>query len=581
MRSPRLVSTAFAAMAILWAAPSASLDWAGRVGAGYTQTDEWSPGFHRMSPSLDLNLGLDLGGFIYRPGVLDYSGSFDARRISESGSDGQDLARDYLNYRARLTLFGNPRAPLSVSGYAMRSDDRFSGGDASSIGFRGISRNLGADLRYRQVGRPTLNLGYSRLDTESTSTLVADRRRVDSYTASTSMGSQGFSYSASYAGLSSDGLYAGDTFTDHRVDAFVAGNVSEETEARVAEAYYLRTPNVSSPFAPRQELNSLQAFLTNRVSGPDLQRGTYSYSHGLQSVPGTEELERTSHRAGYSVQRTLGPAWRLGTSLDAGYSENRSGATTRRDAGQGVAVSGSWTRSLSAGTLFISAGPRVGAVEPEGEEARFGWGASTSASVSHRRGNADYQAGYSISYSDDAGQEGTALSQGAQGSVQTPVGEALLRGQFSFSAQRRYGTPIGAGALRSMSLVGSYLWRTYALSATMSLTSGLSNAVADPGAGDGFFLSLPYDQHTFITTAQAAVQLTRRLGLSVTGRFGATDYPDRPAVTEVEGRTALSYGIGALRLNIEERYVLTHALGQTQRSNLFFVSAGRAFGSRY
>lgn len=581
MSSRRLVSTALAAAAALWARPASAFEWAGRLGAGYTQSDQWASGVRRTTPTLDLNLGLDLGGSVFQPGVVDYSGSFDARRVTENRTESPETERDYLRYSGRLTLFGNPNAPVSLSAYATRTDDRFSAAGSSGGKFTGISRLLGVDARYKQAARPTLNLGYSRLDTESTSSLVKDDRTVHTYTASTSMGTQGFSYAASYAGLVSEGVYAADTFHDHRVDAFASGNVSDDTEARIAEAYYLRTPDATSPFAPRQELNSLQTYLKNRIDNRDLQRATYSYSHGLQTVPGAPELERTVHRGGYSVQRTLTPQWRLGTSLDGSYAENRLADVTRRDGGQSLAVTGAWTRPLRAGTFFLSAGPTFGAIEPDGERARFGWGAGANANVTHRAGAADYQAGYTISFSDDAGQPGTAFAQTANGTVQTQVGEGVFRSQLTFSSQRRYGTPFGAGAVRTLGGTGSYLWRQYAVSGTVSLTSGLSNAVTDPGAGDGLFLGLPYDQHALTATLQGTAQLTRRLGLALAGRYTATDYADRPAANEAEARASLSYGIGALRLAFDERYVITHAAGATQRSNLLFVSVARAFGSRY
>lgn len=581
MRSRWLVSTALAAAAALWARPATAFEWAGRLGAGYAQSDEWTPGVRRTTPTLDLNLGLDLGGSVFRPGILDYSGSFDARRVTENRSDAPEVERDYLRYSGRLTLFGNPNAPVSLSAFATRNDDRFSVSGTSGGNFSGISRLFGADARYRQAGRPTLTLGYSRLDTESTSALIKDERTVHTYTASTSMGTQGFSYGASYAGLLSEGVHPSDAFHDHRVDAFAAGNVSDTTEARIAEAYYLRTPDATSPFAPRQELNSLQAYITNRIDTRDLQRGTYSYSHGLQTVPGLDEVERTVHRGGYSVQRTLTPEWRLATAVDATYAENRLADVTRRDGGQSLALTGSWTRQLQAGTFHISAGPSVGAVEPDGERTRFGWGATATSNLTHRAGVSDYQAGYTISFSDDSGQPGTSFSQTASGSAQTPVGEGTFVSQLTFSSQRRYGTPFGAGALRILGGTGSYLWRAYALSATVSLTSGLSNAVTDPGGGDGLFLGLPYDQHTLTTTLQGTAQLSRHLAMSLSGRFTARDYADRPAADESEARASVVYGIGALTLAFDERYIITHSAGLTQRSNVVFVSVGRAFGSRY
>jgi hypothetical protein len=583
MRSLRLVTAALAIAAALGAAaPAAAVEWSALVGAGYNRTDEWASGLQRSAPGFDLNLGLTLDGSVYMPGVVDYGLGFEGRRLGDSPSDGPNVTRDYLAYRARLAFFDNPSSPLSVSVFANRQDDRVATSDAlASTSFRGISNLYGADLRYRELNRPTFNAGYNRLETETTSSIVADHRTMQSYTASTSLGTQGFGYNASYIGLVSEGAFAGDSFHDHRVDAFVTGYVTDDTEARLADSYSLRTPDVTSPFAPRQELNSLQAYVTTHLKLPDLQRATYSYAHGLQSAPGNPDFERTTHQAGYNLQRTLTPEWRLASGLDASYDEGRTATGTRRDAGQSVSVVGMWTRAFTDGTAFVSFGPRVGVLEPDGQDAKLGYGGTVTANTSLRRGLSDYTAAYAVTYADDVGVEGTSFTQSAQVSAQTPVHEALLRGQLNFSSQRRYGTPFVAGALRTVDLNGTWLWRTFSVAGTVSVMSGLSNAVKDPGSGDGLFLALPYDQHTVMALLTANAQLTRWLDGSASARYSVVDYADRPTTTETELRAALHYAVGALRVTFDERYVISEALGQNRRINVFFVLLSRAFGSRF
>jgi hypothetical protein len=325
------------------------------------------------------------------------------------------------------------------------------------------------------------------------------------------------------------------------------------------------------------------ANVTTQLQGSDSQRVLYSYSHGLQNVPGSPELERTSHLGSYILQRTLDPQWRLVTTLDGRFDQNRVATDTTREASQSVSAVGQFTRPFSDGMLFLSFGPRLGVLELDGQDTKFGWGTTAVLNTSLRRGTADYTAGYSLSFANDVGQEGTSVVQTAHVSAQTPVKEALLRGQLNFSAQRRYGTPLVAGALRTVDLTGSWQWRRFTVTGSASVASGLSNTVKDPGSGDGLFLALPYDQHTVTAILGGTATLTRYLDAAASARYTVVDYADRPNLSESELRAALHYGIGALRLTVDERYVISSSstLGQDRRTSVFFVSVSRAFGNRY
>ena len=152
---------------------------------------------------------------------------------------------------------------------------------------------------------------------------------------------------------------------------------------------------------------------------------------------------------------------------------------------------------------------------------------------------------------------------------------------MTFSALRRDSPYVGAGAYRSAVLGATYGWRRYSLGVDAGVTSGTASPVSDAGIGDGLFLSLPYDTHTYTASLTASAGLTRRLAVSVLGRLVSS--PSRTARTRTRARRAprSATRFGALSLSLDERFVIPSVPGGTTRRNLLFLSVNRTFGSRY
>jgi hypothetical protein len=575
-----------AALALGAAVPAAALNYSGYVGLQFSRDDVWQPAFQQQSnPHLDLNLGLTLDGYLYRPGVLDYSLGADYRRSSESPTGAPTTISNMLQYRGRVTAFGDPRTPLSVSVHALRSTEQSGANSTNPTSLDLDSRAYGVDVRYSEVDRPQVNASYTR--TESINHIIGlpdATRFADIAGASLSSGSSGYTYTASYLGTWNSGTYAADNYDNHRISLVAKAGVAEKTELSVADTYYLRIPIVDSPLNPRQELNSLNAVVTRRPNpSGDFDQIAYGSTRGQQHAEGTPDLDRQQQALSYTHQHTFSnPEYRLRASVDASLAQNRVDTTETRDAAQSVSGTLVWGRELpDAGYFELRGGPSVGVVEPDGKGVDWGYGAALGGSYRRLHALTTYEATYDISWATDIGDLGTALRQVGQGSAVTPIGTGAMRGQLTLQALRRDSPRVGAAAYRSATLGGSYTWHRLGVSADLGIASGVSNPVTNAGIADGLFLALPYDSHTYSGSLSASAGVTERLYLGALGRFVVVDLPDRPTTTEEEVRGSLRYVIGALSMQLEERYVITETPAGTIRRNMVFLTVYRAFGSRY
>lgn len=573
------------ALALAGAAPASAgaLGWGGTVGAQYMRDDAWTVEGRTAAPHLDLNLGLSLDGFVLRPGVLSYALSGEYRRATESRTGAEESVRDHLQYRGLATLFGDPRTPLAVSLHGYRTTEQSERTASNPVGLDVEANGFGVDARYHQMARPSLAASYSWSESRSHVPLLPDATRMThAIGVSTAHGGAGFSYSAAYHTTLSEGTYATDEFDDHRVTVFAKASVTDRTDLRLSDSYFLRVPKEASPFSPRQELNSVNAVLS-RTEGKSFDQVRYGHSRGVQVAEGTPDVDRSAQLLGYAVQRVLpDPEWRVRGNLDATLSQNRVGTTEHRDAGQSLGLTLAWSRNLpAAGLVEVRGGPSVGLVEPDGAGVEWGYGGTAGAAYRRTVRATTYETGYEVGYASDIGDLGTSLRQQAQGSATSALGLGSIRGQLSVSAQRRDSPRVGAAAHRSAALAGSYSWRRYSVSADVGVSSGVSSPVTNAGVGDGLFLSLPYDTHTYFGSVGTSAGLTERLSTSLGARFMSASLPDRPDLSEAEGRGSIRYAIGSLSLQLEDRYSISRVPGGTTRRNVLFVSVNRSFGSRY
>jgi hypothetical protein len=577
------LARAVLALALLaLALPVSAFEWLGRVGVQYDQEDTTTPLGTASMPHLDIDLGLQLAGFVSRPDLLTYDGSVQYRRMTDRRPGEAQTVRDGINYQLRTNLF-TMLAPISASVHAGRENDQTTSGASGARSLHVDSQSVGGEVAYHENGRPGLGVGYTRSELVTRVAGLPDTRRdLQFLTGSTSYAGPGFSLSTRYLGTLSSGTYEADRYDEHRVDANIAANITDRADARIDDSYYLRIPTALSPFNPRQELNSLVAVVTDHLGPLDLHQGVYNYVHALQSAPGSQDVERAAHRVGYLYQRTLNPEWRLRTSVDGTFSTDRVGNAQNENAGQSLGLTAYWQRVWpSWGQLNLYFGPTVGVVEPQHASAEVGYGGTAGATVARNLPAMDLQASYDVMWNSDVGQVGSTFRQQARGSAQAPYGLVLVRGQLTLLSERHDVRGVGAGGLRTVSGIGSVSFGRFTGAVDANFTDGVSNPVANPGTSDGLFLSLPYNAHSYSFGATGSVTLLRSLSLSASGRHLSTYSPDRPELTESEARGLLVYSVGALRFQVEDRYTWTTTGGQFTRTNLFFVSAYRLFGSRY
>jgi hypothetical protein len=360
------------------------------------------------------------------------------------------------------------------------------------------------------------------------------------------------------------------------VDADV--NVASELKLRLSDTYYQRHPNTDSPFNPRQELNALSAVLTQVRERGDLQTASYQYAHALQSSAGVEDQERARHRLAYALLRVLpDPEWRIRGQLDVAFTQDRLGDVEARAAGQSVGGLLYWRRERGADVLEVRGGPRVGVLEPEGEDPLLGYG-GTAGLTYVRHAAITTQGGYEASYASDLdGFEGWTLRQQAYGSAEGRLGRGSLRGSLQAAADRRAGGLTGAGASRSLTAsVGYRVAR-----GDLRLDGGLQEGLVGAAPGDALFLAPPFDSRVVFATLGASRTLLRYFTLRGHVRYASRDLPDRTPLDEREAYASLELVYGALRFAVEDRYVASEIPTGELRVNQVLLRVSRVLGTRY
>jgi hypothetical protein len=574
--------TLVVAIAVTLPALAPALEWNGRLGVLYGRADQWTPTGDRLTePRLDLDLGLDAGGFVYAPNFLDWSGGVQYRRLA-STLGGRDEVEDQLTYRLRSTLFGDPTSPLRLDLSAARVDDG-AAADGSTIG-KVKSRSYAASTVLAVPDRPGLRLGYVYDElTRDVALLGTSERTLQSLSASTNHGTGSFSYAARYQGNLSRGTFASDSYDDHEVDVEASGELSAPLGAQFSTRYFLRLPRTDSEFNPRQETNSVFAALRHGVQGsPSFGRTSYSYTHALQTAPGTDDVERTANRLEYGNQRSLGREWRLVGSAGASFSDDRLSAVRQRNAGQDVSASLAWRRSAKDDEFVeLRGGPTVGVLEPDGGPSQLAWGATLGGGAQRAWSALRANASYDVTWSSNLGAErGWSFRQQAVAGADRPVGAGFFRAQLLLSGERHETPLFGSGASRSATAQLEYRWHTNLLQLQAGLSDGIAGNVVGGASGDGLFLPARYDTHVRNVALLGSTTLMKRIVVTGRALYASTDLPDRPRLDEAELYASADLVYGAIRLGIEDRYVVAETPLGTGRSNQVLLRLYRTFGSR-
>jgi len=573
-------------LAALAPARAGAFDWAARAGLEYGRDDTWNAAGERLgAPHLDLNLALDLAGFLAGPGVASYGGAVEYRRLSSSIDGGNDTIRDYLTYRLRGALFPSPRSPFTLSPLAERlTDDLETQIQGVSAVDRAVTTSYGADAAAQGPNRPFLRIGYRRDEIEQEGPRVGLATRTnDAFTASTGFGSSVYTYLASYRGTLSEGTFETDNRDDHRVDVSASVDVAKDLRLRLSDTFFLRVPTAESTLNPRQETNAFTGTLEYRQDFARSHLGSYQYVRALQTAPGGQDLEREQQRLGYAVQMPLAnPEWRIRGNVDAGHARNRVNANEQQVTTQSVGATVYWRRVRPDGLVEVRGGPSVGLLEPDGGDVELGYGATAGTTLGHSWAAIDGQFSYDVTYlSDLVGDDGSAFQQQLSASADGRLGGGVARAQLLASGERRLSKLFGDGANRSLTAVGGYGRGRYDTELRMGLRDGIAGSISESVSGDGLFLPAPYNSHVLFASLSASARLTRFLSARGLVRRTSSDLPDRPTLDETEARASLHLNYGALGLALEERYVVTETLGGTGKFNQVWIRAYRMFGSRY
>lgn len=569
---------AVAAIALGALAPggASAVDWAAHAGVDYQRLDsESTSGAASSVPRLDVNLTLDTSGAV--PGILGWTAGVGYRRVAIS-TEGFDDVRDQVNYRLRSSLFGSGR--VAAEAFATRSDEDVSLESVSSTSVQ--TTTYGGTLRVQPAERPFLSAGYAFAGTEmETPGVGPTERSIHSINASTGFGSPSYTYRATYQLNLSDGTFALDDYDDHRVEFLVDADVAPDARLTLSEGYYLREPGAQgATLNPRYETNAFVANLRVDEGRRDVQAVSYGYSHALRTIAAAE-VERTRHRVGYSVERIMpNPEWRLRGDLRVAYSEDRLEQGTARTAGESLGLTAFWRRTRKPDTFELHAGPNVGLLQPEGGGTRVGYGARAGGFMTRLVGAVSTSVSYDLTYARDLDADaGWGISQAAIGSASGRLGRGSLRGSLQLAANRRDHPLLGTAATRSITATSEYGWQRNNLYLQASMQDGGDGLSG--GVRDGLFIAPAFESHTRSAALGAATSPWSFLTLRGRLRYASSDLPDRPSTDEKEAFGAVEYVYGALRISLEDRYVIAATGGGELRVNQVFLRASRTIGSRH
>lgn len=588
MRSRSLLAALAAAVVLLLPGVAGALEWTARAGLEYLRQDGWNPAGARTTvPRLDVDLALDLRGAVGGPSLVTYGGGVQYRRTA-STRDSIDDVRDQLSYRLRASLFNDPRSPASLRLHASRNEDD-SERDGSALGSQ-LSSTYGGELVLSGGSeRPFLRAGYTLNEYERENPVLGpSSRTIHSASGATAFGSSNFTTRVGYRANFSEGTYAFDNADDHRVNVEADVRLSPSARLRLREALFLRYPSTNSPFNPRLETNSFQATLNLLGTGSlaegtrGSQVGTYRYLHGLNVTPGSPDMERAQHLLSWAAYRPLSDSsWILRGTASVSYAEDRQGPSTATAAGQSLGATVFWRDRHDRGHFELRGGGSVGALEPDSGDPIFGWGATAGASW-NRTVPVPVSLSYDLTYQRDLDAvRGWSLRQQAVGQIDGRIAQGLWRGALQVSAESRNSRLLGAAASRSLIATLSYRRPRWESQLQAGLTDGLLGASGSDLSGDGLFLAPSFDSHTRYAVFSGSTRIWRYIWARGHSRYASSEVPDRPAFDEVDLLAAIELSYGALRIALEDRYLVTEATGGTARVNQVWVRVYRTLGSRY
>ncbi|WP_242392790.1 hypothetical protein [Anaeromyxobacter oryzisoli] len=570
-----------ASLVLLLPLAGSAFEWTGQLGFVYDRTDSWQDRLaHDVRPHYDLDLRLDTKGYIDSPGVFDWRAAGGYRRSSVELNGAKSQLSDTFIYNVHGALFQHADSPLTLTGFASRTDTRFGAvGGMDAPGNRTTDR-YGGVLHLASETTPEVDLGYQRNSFKDEFPAQPDHTRTsDVFSALLHQDVGAFAMSANYRRENSDGTWISDQFDEDTLYLNAQAHLGKASDVTVYDQYYRRTATAISASAFSLDLNTFQAGYRAGIQPGELTLIRYLNSRAFSDfgAVSTEVLSNslsysqdfaTSNRevfirggAELTTRDTRGPL---------GNAQSR-GATLRPEAW--------WRRSDRRRTYELSAGPLLGALQSEGST-RFGYGAMTRARVEAPWNDYTVGAMYELTYDTNLfGRHGWALSQQGSGSVRGAAGPGRFAVQLSALARRGWTDGLGDEATRSLSARGEYSWHRYTARGQLDFQSGILPGTPQSFIGDGLLVPVGFSTHS--TTAIAGMDIRLLTSLSATGqlRYTLSTVPGQPDQDLLETLAAVAYRYGAFELSIEDRLSRSNAASAT--NNIVLVRVARTIGSRY
>lgn len=559
----------------------AAFEWTGQLGFVYDRTDSWRENLvHDVRPHYDLDLRLDTKGFFDSPGVFDWRAGAGYRRSSTELNGAKTQLADSFIYSFEGALFRHAESPLTLTGFASRSDTRFgavAGLDAP--GNRTVDR-YGGVLHLASAVTPDVDLGYQRNSFKDEIPAQPDHARAsDIFSAQLVHDVGAFALNANYQRENSDGTWVSDQFASDQLYLNAQASLGTTSSVFMYDQYYRRGATTSAAGAFNLDLNTFQVGYRAGTLPGDTTLVRYVNTRALTDT-GATLLETLSNTLAYQQDfPTSNSEVFVRGGADLTTRDSRGGLADVNSRGATLRTEAWWRRSDRRRTYELSAGPLVGALQSE-DSTRFGYGATARARAEAPWKNYTIGAIYDVTYDTNLfGRNGWALSQQASGSIGGPAGDGRFMVQLGALARRGWADGLGDQAMRSLSARGEYSWQRYKARGQLEMQSGILPGTPQSFLGDGLLIPVGFSTHS--TTAVGGVDVRLLTSLSATAqlRYTLSTAPGQPDLDLLETLGAISYRYGAFVLSIEDR--LSRSTASSATDNVVFVRVARTIGTHY
>jgi len=587
MRGPalrRLVLMGTAGLLVTGPATVRATDVRGFLGAGYSRGDSWTPA-HLGNTWWQWRAGILASGSPLSPGLLRFDLMADYQSVNSRYEEANGHG-NALTYSLDLNLLSRTVVPVHLS--ASRAVTEFSSDATTSRTGSTLANNLSGTVAILVPQRPALRLRGRRLSrTTTASDAAAVHDRTIEFGGSLSQSLPTHAYALDYTLGWNEGDYDELNYRSHFLTMHVNSNPTETVMFRVYERYFLRRPDVSSPLSPRFDDNALNMGAVVQASSRSTTTFDYSYRNLTVTAPLTSDRSSLGH--GFTIQEIYRATADLNLVGNTGvqFQDDGLAGLHRRSvserAGLGFNLS-SKVRAIALTSQMFGFG---GAVHPETGSAHATFGGNGSLAASGSTATASWRGQYGVSYGRDEVDRGSeTFQQQLLASGTATVGRAPtlahainLGALLAASGGRRYDPLLGTSVQRSISATLSARRHIHSASLSAGQTDGLSASLENP-VSDGLFLPAHYNSTTRYATLGAGQVVLAPFGELVFQELLRTlqmQAPGRPDAREHGLSATVSYGIGAVRILIDERLSVSEFAGSRRTVNVVMAWLTRSF----